>query len=65
MSDFAEDQLVAIGGLRRMFNVCDRTFDRWLKDPNLAFPKPKVIRRRRYWRLADLKSFKNNGAKAA
>ena len=39
------------------YGVCDRTIDRWLADPKLCFPKPKIIRKRRYWDEADLDDF--------
>jgi hypothetical protein len=39
------------------YNVCTRTIDRWVADPRLAFPKPLVIRRRRYWDEDELDKF--------
>lgn len=35
-------------------NVSDMTIWRWLQDSSIAFPKPKYINRRRYWRETDL-----------
>lgn len=34
--------------------VSDMTLWRWLNDPELHFPKPIYIARRRYWREADV-----------
>ncbi|PRX37917.1 transcriptional regulator, AlpA family [Meinhardsimonia xiamenensis] len=35
-------------------NISDMTLWRWLADPDLDFPKPVYISRRRYWREADI-----------
>lgn len=32
----------------------DMTIWRWLNDPELGFPRPVYIRKRRYWREADI-----------
>lgn len=34
--------------------VSDMTLWRWLNDPDLDFPKPIYIGRRRYWREAEI-----------
>ncbi len=34
--------------------VSDMTLWRWLDHPDLDFPRPIYIRRRRYWREADI-----------
>lgn len=34
--------------------LCDLTLGRWLKRSEMAFPKPLVINRRRYWRHDDI-----------
>jgi predicted DNA-binding transcriptional regulator AlpA len=39
------------------FGICDRTLDRWLESTALAFPRPTVIRKRRYWYLSDLEAW--------
>jgi hypothetical protein len=36
------------------YAICDRTLDRWLKDEKMAFPKPAMIRKRRYFRAGDI-----------
>ncbi len=38
-------------------DVSDMTLWRWLHDEELKFPKPVVISRRRYWRLAELRAW--------
>lgn len=35
-------------------NVSAMTLHRWLNNPDLDFPKPQYIGRRRYWREADI-----------
>jgi hypothetical protein len=31
------------------YNISTRTINRWLSDPQLSFPQPLIINRRRYW----------------
>ncbi len=51
-------KLVSAYTVRKMFGgVSDMTLWRWLKDPDVGFPKPIRIARRRYWRLAELEAF--------
>jgi predicted DNA-binding transcriptional regulator AlpA len=38
----------------RRYGKTDRTLDRWLKDENLGFPRPLIIRSRRYFKEAEL-----------
>jgi predicted DNA-binding transcriptional regulator AlpA len=46
--------------------VSDMTLWRWLNDPDLGFPKPIYIARRRYWREADVLTWLDaQAAKAA
>jgi hypothetical protein len=39
------------------FGVTDRTLDRWIAAPKLNFPRPTVIRKRRYWYLHELEAW--------
>ena len=34
--------------------VSDMSLWRWLNDPDLGFPRPIYIARRRYWRAAEI-----------
>lgn len=43
--------------LARFGGISDMTLWRWLQDPALNFPRPLVINRRRYWRLADIETW--------
>jgi len=38
--------------------ISDMTLWRWLHRPDLQFPQPVVIARRRYWRRTDLEDWK-------
>jgi predicted DNA-binding transcriptional regulator AlpA len=35
-------------------NISDMTIHRWLNDPDLGFPRPTYIGKRRYWRRDDI-----------
>jgi predicted DNA-binding transcriptional regulator AlpA len=39
------------------YSCSDRTVDRWVADPNLNFPKPIKIKRRRFWFEDELDDF--------
>jgi predicted DNA-binding transcriptional regulator AlpA len=39
------------------YSISDRTIDRWTADPELNFPKPIYIQRRRYWEEDELDAF--------
>lgn len=39
------------------FNVTDRTLDRWLSKPELNFPRPMIINRRRYFFLDEIEQW--------
>jgi predicted DNA-binding transcriptional regulator AlpA len=48
------------------YNITDMTLWRWLVDETLAFPKPMVINRRRYFLETDLVAWERaRAAKAA
>jgi predicted DNA-binding transcriptional regulator AlpA len=50
-----EHKLLSAAAVRELCGgVSDMTLWRWLADPDLAFPKPVYIGKRRYWREADL-----------
>jgi predicted DNA-binding transcriptional regulator AlpA len=39
------------------YGVTSMTLHRWLRDDRLGFPKPMLIGRMRFWRLADLEAW--------
>jgi hypothetical protein len=44
------------------YNIVGRTLSRWEGDEKLGFPKPTVIRNRRYWREAELVAWERSPA---
>lgn len=36
------------------YHISDTTLYRWVKDPGLGFPRPKIIRRRKYFKETEL-----------
>lgn len=68
--DMSSDTLTPAGVVSRRYGRSVRTIDRWLDDDELGFPRPVVIRGRRYWRESDLvewerKQAANASARAA
>lgn len=52
-----EEMLTAKQTRQRYGGLSDMSLWRWLRDPDLKFPKPMIINSRRYWRRADLTSW--------
>jgi predicted DNA-binding transcriptional regulator AlpA len=48
------DNFLPASQVWQRYGKTDRTLDRWLKDPAVAFPRPVVIRNRRYFREAEI-----------
>ena len=51
-------RLLPAKDIRAMFNVSTMTIWRWLQDESLGFPKPTVIRNRRYWDADEIEAFR-------
>lgn len=49
----------------KRYNVSDRTISRWERDPDLRFPQPVVINKRKYFQEFDLTAFDRAQASAA
>jgi hypothetical protein len=47
------------------YNIVSRTLARWELDEKLDFPKPTVIRTRRYWREDELVAWERSQASKA
>jgi predicted DNA-binding transcriptional regulator AlpA len=58
----SENFLTSKAVRERLGDVSDMTLWRWLNDSELAFPKPTYIRRRRYWREADIDAWQATAA---
>ena len=57
--------LIPANSVRKdIFGISDMTLHRWMKNPDLNFPKPIVINKRNYWRPEDLAAFQERQSKA-
>jgi hypothetical protein len=63
-ADGAGERLVPTRGVLSRYQIVDRTLDRWLESPTLNFPKPVIIRRRKYWQLGELVAWERQQARA-
>src|SRR5258708_3415107 len=55
MSEKKNDALIAAKAvLARYGGICGMTLHRWVRDPDLNFPKRLLINGRRYWRRSEL-----------
>lgn len=66
MKDHQEepDRLLPAAEVREIFGVSDMSIWRWQADDHMQFPKPLMIRRRRYWRRGDIVAFQQRQANA-
>jgi predicted DNA-binding transcriptional regulator AlpA len=51
--------------LRERYRVSDMSIWRWLRNDELAFPKPTIINGRRYWLIDDLEQWERARAAQA
>lgn len=50
-----EQKLISATAVRDLCGgISDMTLWRWLQDPDLEFPRPVHIQRRRYWREVEM-----------
>ena len=57
------DILITASELRSLLGgISDMTLWRWLADDQMNFPRPLVLRRRRYWRKSEVMAFQNRQA---
>ena len=45
------------------YSIGDQTLRRWLADPGIGFPRPLVVRRRRYFRVEDIEAWESARSK--
>lgn len=51
-------EFLPVKAVRQRYGHCsEATLDRWLKNPDLGFPKPLYIGPMRWWRVDDLEAF--------
>jgi predicted DNA-binding transcriptional regulator AlpA len=58
-----ETKLVPTRKVAARYNSSTRTIERWEADPTLDFPRPLKIKRRKFWREADLDRFDKGRAR--
>lgn len=59
-------RLIPAKEIRAMFgSVSDMTLWRWLQDESLGFPRPTVIRNRRYWDADAIEGFQQRTINSA
>jgi hypothetical protein len=46
-----------IHDLEDRYRKTKSSIDRWLRDPELNFPKPRLVRGKRLWAVSDLEAF--------
>lgn len=46
----------------RYGGISDMSLWRWLHDPDLAFPRPLRVNRRRFWKLVELEAWERRQA---
>lgn len=51
------ENLIPAASVCAPLGISQMTLWRWLRDPALDFPRPIYIRRRRYWREADIQAW--------
>jgi predicted DNA-binding transcriptional regulator AlpA len=57
----SETSLISATTVRaELGGISDMTLWRWLNRPDLGFPRPVVIARRRYWRRVDIENWKQS-----
>ena len=52
--DNTDEDLLPARKVQLRYDIADRTLDRWLPVPELNFPRPVVINRRRYFKIGEL-----------
>jgi excisionase family DNA binding protein len=59
-----EAQYVPASAVQARYGISDMTLYRWLRDAELGFPQPLVIRRRRLFRREDLDMWDRSHSRA-
>jgi hypothetical protein len=56
--------LVPARDVLKRYSIVDRTLDRWLAHPELRFPRPLVVNKRRYFRERALTEWERQQARS-
>ena len=59
---FTDDRRIPASQIPLRFGISSRTFERWLRDPALNFPRPIVINRVRFFSVAELRAWEASRA---
>lgn len=60
-----QEKLLTAGQVRARFgDISSMTLWRWIADPNLHFPRPIYIQRRRFFREAEIADWENSRQKS-
>ena len=59
------DEFYTAPDLLRRYSISNVTLWRWLRDPQLGFPNPTVINRRRYFRRAEISAWETRRSQMA
>lgn len=51
------DAWLILGHVAAHYNKCGKTIDRWVADPAVGFPQPKLIRQRKHWTVGQILDF--------
>ncbi|MCC3247431.1 DNA-binding protein [Methylocystis sp. WRRC1] len=51
-------ELMGTSALAKALGVSTRTVDRWWNDPNVGFPAPTIINRRKYFSAAEVRAWR-------
>jgi hypothetical protein len=57
-----DDRRLPAAAVAARYGVAPRTIDRWLARPELNFPRPHRVNRRRYWSLSQLRNWDRSRA---
>lgn len=63
--DASSDRRLPTKLVAKRYGVCTRTIERWEADAKLAFPKPAIINKRKYWSLRTLRHYDRKRAAIA
>jgi hypothetical protein len=58
------EQHLPTTAVARRYNVTPRSVDRWVDDPDLGFPKPVIMNKRKYWSIRALVDYDRKVATA-
>ena len=60
-----ENEYITANDVCARYSITSMTLWRWLNKPDVNFPKPIVISKRRYFRLVDILAWENSKQTAA